>query len=266
MIDAVGMEAHGSPSRQGRAARRSACCRTRWPQPLTDKLALDRLDALHTALKAVRRGGTVSISGVYGGEVDPLPMMEMFDRGMQLRMGQCHVKRWIDDIMPLVLESRRPLGSGRPHDSPSPPGRRPGCLRSVPEEGGRLPQGRAQALTASTTESRSACSSASDANTRDAPASSNSSREKPPVRMATAGLLPRQRPGSATPVADLDRRRAADLVDGDLEQVRRRLAVLDVVRRWSRRRRPCDLRAGRGRRRHASACPSSPAPRTSHVP
>ena len=62
------------------------------------------------AVKAVRRGGTVSISGVYGGEIDPMPMMEMFDRGIQLRMGQAHVKRWIDDLMPLVSASGDPLG------------------------------------------------------------------------------------------------------------------------------------------------------------
>ena len=53
----------------------------------------------------------MSVSGVYGGEVDPMPMMEIFDRGVQLRMGQCHVKRWIDDIMPLVLDDADPLGT-----------------------------------------------------------------------------------------------------------------------------------------------------------
>jgi len=70
--------------------------------PLADTLAVDRLDALYAALRAVGRGGTVSLSGVYGGEVDPMPMMEMVDRGIQLRMGQAHVKRWIEEIMPLV--------------------------------------------------------------------------------------------------------------------------------------------------------------------
>ncbi|WP_181444982.1 serine hydrolase [Micromonospora endophytica] len=60
-------------------------------------------------MKAVRRGGTVSISGVYGGEVDPLPLMEMFDRGIQLRMGQCHVRRWTDEIVPLLTDED-PLG------------------------------------------------------------------------------------------------------------------------------------------------------------
>ena len=80
-------------------------------RPLTDKFAIDRLAALQAAIKSVRRGGTVSVSGVYGGEIDPMPMMEMFDRGVQLRMGQCHVKRWIDEIMPLVLEDSDPLGT-----------------------------------------------------------------------------------------------------------------------------------------------------------
>ena len=60
------------------------------------------------AIKGVRRGGTVSVSGVYGGEVDPLPMMEMFDRGIQLRMGQAHVRRWTDEILPLVLDPSDP--------------------------------------------------------------------------------------------------------------------------------------------------------------
>ncbi len=80
-------------------------------QKVTDKFALDRLDALHAAIKSTRRGGTVSISGVYGGEIDPMPMMEMFDRGLQLRMGQAHVKRWTNDILPLVLDESDPLGT-----------------------------------------------------------------------------------------------------------------------------------------------------------
>jgi threonine dehydrogenase-like Zn-dependent dehydrogenase len=77
---------------------------------ITDRAAVDRLDALLAAVKGVRRGGTVSVSGVYGGESDPLPMMEMFDRGIQLRMGQAHVKRWIDEIMPYLQDDSDPLG------------------------------------------------------------------------------------------------------------------------------------------------------------
>ncbi len=112
VIEAVGMEAHGSAT--GTAARIAQSAvgllPDRMARSLTDKVAVDRMDALYAALKGVRRGGTVSVSGVYGGEVDPMPMMEMFDRGIQLRMGQAHVKRWVDDILPLVSDDADPLG------------------------------------------------------------------------------------------------------------------------------------------------------------
>ena len=65
---------------------------------------------LHTAIDAVRRGGTISLSGVYGGAVDPMPMMDLFDKQIQLRMGQANVKRWIDELMPLVTDDDDPLG------------------------------------------------------------------------------------------------------------------------------------------------------------
>ena len=110
VIEAVGMEAHGSPAAKT-AQTAVGLLPDALARPLIDKMAIDRMDALHTALKAVRRAGTVSVSGVYGGEVDPMPMMEMFDRGITMRMGQCHVKRWIDDILPLVLDSSDPLGT-----------------------------------------------------------------------------------------------------------------------------------------------------------
>ena len=110
VVDAVGMEAHGAPAAKAAQAAvgllPGALARS-----LTDRFAVDRLDALHTAVKAVRRGGTVSVVGVYGGEVDPMPMMEMFDRGITLRMGQAHVRRWVDDLMPLVLDDVDPLGT-----------------------------------------------------------------------------------------------------------------------------------------------------------
>jgi threonine dehydrogenase-like Zn-dependent dehydrogenase len=110
-VDAVGMEAHGSPVAKA-AQTAVGLLPDAVAQPMIDRFAVDRLDALHTAIKATRRGGTVSISGVYGGEADPMPMMELFDRGLQVRMGQCHVKRWIDDILPLVLDDADPLGTG----------------------------------------------------------------------------------------------------------------------------------------------------------
>jgi threonine dehydrogenase-like Zn-dependent dehydrogenase len=115
VIDAVGMEAHGHDEPvAGKLAevaqRATGLLPGRAARKIADVAAIDRLDALHTAVKAVRRGGTVSVSGVYGGEVDPMPMMEMFDRGIQMRMGQAHVKRWIDDLMPMVSDSGDPLG------------------------------------------------------------------------------------------------------------------------------------------------------------
>jgi threonine dehydrogenase-like Zn-dependent dehydrogenase len=115
VIDAVGMEAHGYDESKGamiagigqKAAGKLPGALAR---KVTDKAGVDRLDALHTAVKAVRRGGTVSVSGVYGGEADPMPLMEMFDRGVQLRMGQAHVRRWTGDLMPLVMDEKDPLG------------------------------------------------------------------------------------------------------------------------------------------------------------
>jgi threonine dehydrogenase-like Zn-dependent dehydrogenase len=106
----VGMEAHGSPAGKVAHAVVGALPDV-LAKPMANRLAVDRLGALRTAVKSVRRGGTVSVSGVYGGEVDPMPMMEMFDRGITMRMGQCHVKRWIDDLMPAVLDESDPLGT-----------------------------------------------------------------------------------------------------------------------------------------------------------
>jgi threonine dehydrogenase-like Zn-dependent dehydrogenase len=57
----------------------------------------------------VRRGGTISVIGVYGGMSDPLPMLTLFDKQVQVRMGQANVRRWVDDILPL-LDDTDPLG------------------------------------------------------------------------------------------------------------------------------------------------------------
>ncbi|MBA3780375.1 MAG: glutathione-dependent formaldehyde dehydrogenase [Nocardioides sp.] len=108
-IDAVGMEAHGSPVAQAAVAA-VGVLPDALAKPAIDKLSVDRAAALIAAIKAVRRGGTVSVSGVYGGEVEPLPMMEMFDRGISMRMGQCHVKRWTDDILAVLEQDEDVLG------------------------------------------------------------------------------------------------------------------------------------------------------------
>jgi threonine dehydrogenase-like Zn-dependent dehydrogenase len=103
VVDAVGMEAHGSPAASlmqkavGLLPRGLAA-------PIMQRGGIDRLAAFHTAIDAVRRGGTISLSGVYGGQTDPLPMLTMFDKQLTLRMGQANVKRWMDDLLPLVLE------------------------------------------------------------------------------------------------------------------------------------------------------------------
>ena len=110
VIDAVGTEAHGAPVQElmQKAASRS-------PAPvataLMERVGSDRTSALHTAIASARRGGTLSIIGVYGGAATPMPMMELFDKQIQVRMGQANVKYWIDDILPLVLDDADPLGT-----------------------------------------------------------------------------------------------------------------------------------------------------------
>jgi threonine dehydrogenase-like Zn-dependent dehydrogenase len=103
VVDAVGMEAHGSP---GAALLQKMV--TALPDaiaaPLMTKAGVDRLAAVHSAIDIVRRGGTISLSGVYGGMADPMPMMTLFDKQIQLRMGQANVLRWVDHIMPLLTD------------------------------------------------------------------------------------------------------------------------------------------------------------------
>ena len=74
------------------------------------KAGVDRLQALTRSIETVCRGGTISIVGVYGGAADPLNMLQLFDKGVKLAMGQAHVKRWIDDLMRLVCDDEDPLG------------------------------------------------------------------------------------------------------------------------------------------------------------
>ena len=109
VLEAVGMEAHGSP-----VAAAVIGAAARLPKPVAqaafESVGIDRLAALNLSLESVRRGGTVSISGVYGGMADPLPMMTMFDKGLTLRMGQCHVKRWTDELLEIALRPGDELG------------------------------------------------------------------------------------------------------------------------------------------------------------
>jgi threonine dehydrogenase-like Zn-dependent dehydrogenase len=109
VIDAVGMEAHGSPI--GKLAQTMAgLLPDAVAAKVIEKAGIDRLAALHAAFDIVRRGGTVSIIGVYGGMTDPMPMMTLFDKQVQIRMGQANVKRWVGDILPLLTGDDDPLG------------------------------------------------------------------------------------------------------------------------------------------------------------
>lgn len=108
VIDAVGMEAHGSGLGQ-LAQNLTGLLPDRVAEPLMEHAGVDRLAALLTAIDVVRRGGTLSISGVYGGARDPLPLLQMFDKQLTLRMGQANVKRWVDDLMPVITDPADPL-------------------------------------------------------------------------------------------------------------------------------------------------------------
>ena len=95
-IDAVGMEADaGSVSRFLQDA----------------KLKPDRFGALVSCVRSLARGGTLSISGVYVGAFPFVPIGELFDRQITIRMGQANVRRWTDEIIPLLTDDD-PLGTG----------------------------------------------------------------------------------------------------------------------------------------------------------
>jgi threonine dehydrogenase-like Zn-dependent dehydrogenase len=96
VIDAVGMEAEGSAVERLLQAT---------------KLQADRFHALRWSHDAVRRGGTLSITGVYAGYVQMFNIGDLFDRQVTIRMGQANVRRWSDEILPLLEDDADPLGS-----------------------------------------------------------------------------------------------------------------------------------------------------------
>jgi threonine dehydrogenase-like Zn-dependent dehydrogenase len=108
VIDAVGMEAHGSPV-AGVAHRIAGLLPDKLAQPLMQTAGVWKLAALYAAIEIVRRGGTISLSGVYGGAADPLPTLQLFDKQIQIRQGQANVKAWVDEILPLLTDDD-PLG------------------------------------------------------------------------------------------------------------------------------------------------------------
>ncbi len=94
-IDAVGMEASGSLV--GSILQ-------------TTKVQLDKATALRECMASIRRGGTLSISGVYAGPIQMFELGDLFDMQVQVRMGQANVRKWVDDILPLLGDDD-PLGT-----------------------------------------------------------------------------------------------------------------------------------------------------------
>ncbi len=94
-IDAVGMEAEGSFIDSLLQAT---------------KIQVDKAYALRQCIASIRRGGTLSISGVYAGPVQMFPLGDVFDMQIQVRMGQANVRAYVDDIMPLLTDED-PLGT-----------------------------------------------------------------------------------------------------------------------------------------------------------
>ena len=87
-IDAVGMEAHGT-------SIDALYDRTK----MAMFLATDRLHVLRQAIQTCRKGGTVSIPGVYGGLLDKVPMGAAFAKGLTLKMGQTHVHKYLRPLL-----------------------------------------------------------------------------------------------------------------------------------------------------------------------
>ncbi|MEV0952914.1 zinc-dependent alcohol dehydrogenase [Promicromonospora sp. NPDC050249] len=110
VIDAVGMEAHGSPVAET-MQKAASFLPDAVGKPLMERAGTDRLAALYAAIDLVRRGGVISLSGVYGGVRDPLPMLRLFDKQVTIRQGQANVRRWTDELLRLVADPADPLGA-----------------------------------------------------------------------------------------------------------------------------------------------------------
>lgn len=110
VVDAVGMEAHDHGA-VGLFQKAAARLPDKIAQPLMQKAGIDSLSAMHLAFDVVRRGGTVSLSGVYGGTADPTPFLNLFDKQITIKMGQCNVHKWTETLMPLVEDPADPLGT-----------------------------------------------------------------------------------------------------------------------------------------------------------
>ena len=128
-VDAVGLEAHGTTL---------DAVYDRVKQAL--RLATDRLHALREGIQACRKGGTVSIPGVYGGLLDKFPLGAAFAKGLTVKMGQTHVHRYMRPLLERVergeidpaflITHRRPLASA-PEAYRSFNAKEDGCIKVV---------------------------------------------------------------------------------------------------------------------------------------
>ena len=112
-IDAVGMEAHG-PTRILQLLDKAQTAL---------KLETERPVALREAIMACKAAGTVSVPGVYGGTSNMIPMGALMNKGLTLRTGQTHVRRWTDDLLRRIGEGQ--INSTLPITHTVPLGRAP---------------------------------------------------------------------------------------------------------------------------------------------
>ncbi|HEY8271982.1 MAG TPA: zinc-dependent alcohol dehydrogenase [Pseudobdellovibrionaceae bacterium] len=91
-IDAVGMEAHGHTVTANLDRVKAAVM-----------LATDRPDALRQAIQACKKGGTVSVPGVYGGVLDKIPFGAAFAKGLTFKMGQTHTQRYMQPLLDRIV-------------------------------------------------------------------------------------------------------------------------------------------------------------------
>jgi threonine dehydrogenase-like Zn-dependent dehydrogenase len=94
-IDAVGMEAHGGGLEYVYDRTKQAMF-----------LETDRPGVLRRAIMACRKGGTVSIPGVYGGFIDKVPMGAAFAKGLTLKMGQTHAPRYLRPLLDRIHDGQ----------------------------------------------------------------------------------------------------------------------------------------------------------------
>lgn len=104
VIDAVGMEAHGSLNVKA-MQQLTGMLPDKAAQKVFTTAGIDRLFALHSAIELVGRGGTLSIIGVYAGQADPISIDALFDKQIQVRMGQANAPFWTQEILPLLTDN-----------------------------------------------------------------------------------------------------------------------------------------------------------------